>query len=77
MSKPKATEPDFETALQELTDLVDQMEKGNINLETSLQYFEQGVNLIRYCQTLLKNAEQRIQIYKNQTNQLEPFRKED
>jgi exodeoxyribonuclease VII small subunit len=77
MSKNKASEIDFEAALKELTLLVEQMEVGNLSLEHSLQKFEQGVNLIRHCQTLLKNAEQRIQIYNKQREQLDPYKEAD
>ena len=63
----------FETALAQLNTLVEQMEKGGLSLEQSLESYEQGLSLVRHCQTLLKNAEQKIQIYREQTQSLEPF----
>lgn len=53
---------DFEKAMQELESLIDKMEGGELNLEESLSYFEQGVKLTRQCQLSLKAAEQKVAI---------------
>ncbi len=53
---------DFEKALQELEQLVEQLEKGDLSLDESLQRFERGVGLARTCQEALKAAEQRVQM---------------
>lgn len=68
---------DFESALKQLNQTVEKMEKGGLSLESSLVEFEQGVALIRYCQDLLKKAEQKIQIYNKEKNQLESFNDPD
>jgi len=54
-------QPSFENALAELQALVDAMEKGDISLEQSLQAFERGVELTRFCQSALFQAEQKVQ----------------
>ena len=41
---------DFEKALQELENLVEKMEEGDMSLEESLKQFERGVALTRSCQ---------------------------
>lgn len=56
----------FEAALVELNRIVSEMEEGKLSLETSLQQFEQGISLIRQCQTALKNAEQKVQLLMDQ-----------
>ena len=56
---------DFEKAMQELEILIDKMESGELNLEESLTYFEQGVKLTRQCQISLKEAEQKVAILLN------------
>ena len=62
MSKAKSSEAvDFETTLQQLEDLVQQMESGELGLEESLKAFERGVKLTRQCQTALKDAELKVQ----------------
>ena len=61
MAKRKST-PLFESSLTELTQLVDQMEQGDMTLEESLKSFERGVKLTRTCQQALQEAEQKVQI---------------
>ncbi len=62
MSKAKSSEVmDFETTLEQLEKLVQQMESGELGLEASLKAFERGVKLTRQCQTALKNAELKVQ----------------
>lgn len=65
----------FETALQELEELVEQMETGEMSLEDTLKHFEQGISLTRSCQQALKNAEQKVEILmkKSGNAELEPF----
>jgi exodeoxyribonuclease VII small subunit len=52
---------DFEAALEELEQLVQRMETGELSLEESLKAFERGVVLTRDCQKALKDAELRVQ----------------
>lgn len=59
MSTPQAV--DFEAALEELEQLVQRMETGELSLEESLKAFERGVVLTRDCQRALKDAELRVQ----------------
>lgn len=65
----------FESALQELEELVDQMEKGDMSLEDTLKHFERGISLTRSCQQALKKAEQKVEILiqKSGNADLEPF----
>ena len=69
----------FEKALQELEELVEKMETGNLSLEESLKYFERGVALTRNCQQALAEAEQKVQILlkQNGKEQLQDFDPED
>lgn len=62
-SKKHSTEPcDFEKSLQQLNQLVEKMEAGQLSLEASLQCFEEGVAIIRQCQKALQTAEQKVQM---------------
>lgn len=61
--KPTTSEPfNFEAALAELEQLVEQMEQGELPLEQSLKSFERGVALTRQCQQALQAAEHKVQI---------------
>ena len=53
---------DFEEALDQLEELVEDMENGDLTLEESLKAFEQGIKLTRECQTALSQAEQKVQL---------------
>jgi exodeoxyribonuclease VII small subunit len=64
-----ATIKDFETAIAELERIVKQLEDGDLPLESSLQLYERGVHLSRYCHGRLEEAERRIEIL-NERGQL-------
>ena len=57
---PGDAELRFEDALQRLETLVDALESGDLDLETSLANFEEGVKLVRHCSERLKAAELRV-----------------
>ena len=52
----------FETSLQALEAIVDQLEAGDLSLEESLAAFERGIRLSANCQKALDEAEQRVRI---------------
>ena len=56
------SENDFEKALNRLSTIVSSLEKGDLPLEESLQLFEEGVRLSRYCSDRLEEAERRIDV---------------
>lgn len=51
---------DFNKGLKKLEEIVQVMESGDLSLEDSLKYFEEGVSLTRRCQVALNAAEQKI-----------------
>ena len=66
-----STIKDFEAAIAELESIVKKLEEGDMPLETSLQLYERGVHLSRFCHARLEDAERRIEIL-NERNQLKP-----
>jgi len=62
---PKSTQ--FEDALAELESIVESLETGEQSLEKSLERFERGVSLSRFCQQSLNDAEQKVQILLNES----------
>jgi exodeoxyribonuclease VII small subunit len=56
-----AEKPSFENAFKRLQEIVQNLEKGEQNLEQSLKYFEEGVQLTRICQDSLQSAELKVQ----------------
>ena len=62
MTEKDISKLDFEHAYQELESIVERMERGEQDLEQSLQDFERGVSLMKHCHSLLKDAEQKVDI---------------
>jgi exodeoxyribonuclease VII small subunit len=53
---------DFETAIAELEVIVKKLEDGDLTLEQSLELYERGVGLSRYCHGRLEEAERRVEV---------------
>ena len=68
----KARQPAFEKSLQELEQLVERLEGGDLPLEESLRTFERGVALTRECQLALQSAQARVEILLKRDAQSEP-----
>ena len=60
-----ATIEDFETAIAELEQIVQELEKGELPLEDSLKLYEDGIRLSRLCHGKLEEAEGRIEVLKD------------
>lgn len=58
---PRPDPPSYEEALKKLEGLVEDMETGDLPLETLLARFEEGTRLVRFCQSKLAEAELKIQ----------------
>jgi len=55
-------EPSFEDALQQLEQIVQKLEKGELPLEESLKLYEEGIRLSRLCHGKLEEAEGKIEM---------------
>ena len=62
MSKEPNHSTQFEQSLQKLEGLVKSLESGTMPLEESLTAFQEGVGLVKNCQTLLSQAEQKVEM---------------
>ena len=54
----------FEQALEELQTIVNDLEAGNAGLDNALELYGRGVELIRFCNARLEEAEQKIGMIK-------------
>ena len=50
----------FESALEDLERVVEQLETGALSLEDSLTAFEKGVGLVKFCNQKLNEVEKKI-----------------
>ncbi len=58
MQKPKS----FEQAMIRIDEIVNLLERGEIALDDALAMFEEATSLVRRCESLLKDAEQKISL---------------
>lgn len=53
---------DFETALEKLQKIVEDLEKGGLSLDKTLAEFSQGMKLLKFCHQKLDKAEKKIEL---------------
>ena len=70
----------FEKALEELEKIVQALESGEVELEKSVALYERGEKLKARCETLLRQAEERVEKVKanaqGEAQGAEPFEAE-
>lgn len=71
MSQNQNKEPNFEEALARLEQIVRALESGNAPLYESLSLYEEGIGLVKLCNTKLTDAEQRIKLLVQTQNGME------
>ncbi len=65
MAKKKSDQ--FEDALKRLQEIVEQLEKGDLSLEESMECFSEGIRIAQFCHNKLEEAENKVQmLLKNQ-----------
>ena len=52
----------FEAAIEDLEQVVEQLESGDLSLEDALATFEKGVGLVRYCNQKLSEVEKKVEL---------------
>ena len=51
----------FEESLKALEELVDKLENGSLDLDKSLDIYENAIKLRDHCRKVLENSERRVQ----------------
>ncbi len=69
----------FEKALVKLEKIVDKLENEELSLAESLKIFEKGINLYRFCNKELNEAEKKISLIVQENGEFKeiPFEYED
>ena len=62
MARKEQNDRNFETALEDLEQVVEQLESGDLALEDSLAAFEKGVGLAKYCNQKLNDVEKKVEL---------------
>ncbi|RAK11061.1 exodeoxyribonuclease VII small subunit [Halanaerobium saccharolyticum] len=60
---------DFETALEKLQKIVEDLEKGGLSLDKTLAEFSQGMKLLKFCHQKLDKAEKKIELMLEEDNE--------
>ena len=68
MANKKPENMSYEATIEELDALVNQLESGDLPLDDALKKFERGITLARAGQARLEEAEQRVQILLNNSD---------
>ncbi|MFP6900972.1 MAG: exodeoxyribonuclease VII small subunit [Opitutales bacterium] len=73
--KQEKKDPRFEDALTRLESIIESMEDGEIPLDEVIVKYEEGVQLLKACQTRLREAELKIEEVKQKGGVIEttPF----
>ena len=71
-------EINFEETIKKLEVITNELEKGDLNLDESVEKFEEGMKLSKICNEILEDAEKRISILikKDETTCEEDFKME-
>jgi len=77
---PRTKSNEFEKAFEELEQIVKRLESEELPLDESLQLFEKGIRLSRFCNQKLEEVEKKIELIladaKGQPR-TEPFEEEE
>ncbi|MDQ0161399.1 exodeoxyribonuclease VII small subunit [Bacillus alveayuensis] len=63
----------FEQAMEQLEQIVEKLEEGDVPLEKAIQYFQEGMLLSKICHEKLTHAERQMDLILKDNGQLEPF----
>ena len=73
----KKSETTFEESLNELEEIVQRLERGDVPLEEALDAFQKGMLLSKHCQETLEKAEKTLTKMMTDTNQEVAFEESD
>ena len=61
----------FEENMEKLEEIVTELEKGDLNLDSSISKFEEGIKISKECNKILEEAEKKITILLQKDGNLE------
>ncbi|HDO30710.1 MAG TPA: exodeoxyribonuclease VII small subunit, partial [Desulfobacteraceae bacterium] len=60
----------FENALARLEQITSDLEEGELSLEDSLKKFDEGIGLVKFCNSKLEEARSRVELLLKQDGTL-------
>lgn len=73
----KEEELTFEQAMEELEQVVEKLEEGDVPLEEAISIYKKGMDLSRLCHTKLKSVEEQLTQILREDGELEEFAVEE
>jgi len=67
---PKKEPKDYESALERLEEITDLLESGDYPLEKSIELYTEGLDLAKFCDGKLSEAEKKIKIIAEKSGNL-------
>mgnify|MGYP003375432260 FL=1 len=61
----------FEEQIEELESIIKELEAGKLNLDESVEKFEEGMKISKECSKMLESAERKITILLNKDGNVE------
>lgn len=61
----------FEEQIEELEGIIKELEAGKLNLDESVEKFEEGMKISKECSKMLESAERKITILLNKDGNVE------
>ncbi len=61
---------DFESAVERLEEITDQLEAGETSLEDSIKLYTEGLEIAQYCEKKLTEAQKKIKIVREKNDLL-------
>ncbi len=59
----------FEEQMENLEKIVGELEKGDLNLDDSVEKFEEGIKISKECNKILQEAEKKITMLVNENGE--------
>lgn len=63
----------FEQAMQQLEEIVDKLEQGDVPLESAIVYYQKGMELAKICGDKLNTVQNQMTKIMNEQGEFEPF----
>ena len=60
----------FENALTKLDEITEELEQGDLGLDNSLKKFEEGVQLVKFCNEKLEEARSQVDLLLKKNDKL-------
>lgn len=60
----------YESAFEKLENIISDLEDENISLEESIEKYEEGIKLYKYCNDILKEYEGKVKVLVEQDEEL-------